>query len=246
MCIIISKTTGIEMPTSEILKNCSVSNTDGAGFAYALPGEMPRIVKGFTNIGKLERAFVNHGITINHNVIIHFRFATHGLKNRQNCHPFPLTNDLKEMQYLECSCDCAVAHNGIFGDMPPSDKYSDTMKFVAGVLASPHILAGLHMPPVKELIKGYCGYSSKLAFLTRAGITLIGHWQLEDGLQYSNHGYKGYTRVTTYPACQENADGELWHMCNFCKEHKKATKYDFEADIMLCDDCETQLQSYED
>lgn len=193
MCIIVAKPTGVELPLTETLNNCVTSNRNGIGFSYSLPGQKPIINKGFFVVKTLEKAMNECGITPDHNLIIHFRFATHGKTDQGNCHPFPITDDFKSMRLLDCECECSVAHNGVFGSMPKHNQHSDTMKFISGILATPEIIGNLESKSVKELIRGYCGFGSKLAFLRRSGLTLIGDFEEDKGIYYSNTQFKGWS-----------------------------------------------------
>lgn len=211
MCIIIAKPAGVDMPTTEILNNCSLTNRDGIGFAFNKSGEIPIISKGFKNVKKLENMLNTYQIGKEHNVMIHFRLATHGKCDQGNCHPFPLAQSFDDMRLLNCSCEIAVSHNGIFGGMQASNKYSDTMKFINNILASPEVINNIESNSVKELIRGYCGLSSKLAFLKTSGFSLVGDFQEDEGIFYSNHGYKSYGRKNGYDT-------------SYCDEHKKWDK----------------------
>lgn len=234
MCIIAAKPTGIDLPTKDIFDSCFTSNKDGIGFAYNLPGERPTISKGMFTVKSLMENIDDHGITKEHNLVVHFRFGTHGKKDAGNCHPFPISTSFKDMRVLDCECDCAVSHNGIFGSMPRSDKYSDTMKFVGGILASPDLINNLNTPSIKELIRGYCGTSSKLSFLTKDGITNIGEWELEEGISYSNRQFKSFCNRTSYTPPDEGTEycyqHQKWDKCHknhknhdleWCYNHKK-------------------------
>lgn len=226
MCIIIAKPAGVDLPDTETLDNCFTSNRDGIGFAFNKTGETPHIAKGYANVKKLEKMIDEFKITKEHNLLIHFRLATHGAKDQGNCHPFPLTSDYKEMRYLNCICDVAVAHNGVFGSVPSHEKHSDTMKFIGGILAQPEIINNIESPAVKSLIKGYCGYSSKLAFLRSSGITTIGDFEEDKGIKYSNTQFK--SRVTTYNNWdKDDRGGKSWcyihkekDYCQWCQTHK--------------------------
>lgn len=245
MCIIIAKKTGVDLPTSEIFDNCYLSNRDGIGISYNLPGENPIIVKGFKNVKKLESMLNRLGITKDHNLVVHFRLATHGFKDQGNCHPFPLSGDYKSMRLLNCSCDCSVAHNGVFSEMPSHEKYSDTMKFVGGILASPGIVENLESTAVKELIRGYCGYSSKLAFLSKTGLTVIGKFEEDNGVFYSNYQYKNFgNRIAYYDNNNNdthrnnhgwgdnNVSGQSW-----CHRHKAYDNCTWCGTHRVFDDC---------
>ncbi len=235
MCIIVAKPTGVNIPDTETLEQCFTSNRDGIGFSYCLPGDKPTISKGFVNVAKLEKMMDAANITKEHNLIIHFRFATHGKKDQGNCHPFPLTANYEQMRWLDCLCEVAIAHNGVFSNMPVSEKHSDTMKFIGGILASPEVIENIDSDSVRELIKGYCGYSSKLAFLKSTGLTLIGNFEEDNGIFYSNSQYKKYT----YPSSVDrNKNGQYWcyaHKryddCEWCNEHKEYDLCDYNKRI---------------
>lgn len=263
MCIIIAKPAGMDIPSAEILDNCFTSNRDGIGFAFNKPGEIPIISKGFANVKKLQRMLHIFNVTKEHNLLIHFRLATHGACDQGNTHPFPLTSSFENMRLLHCSTECAVAHNGVFGQMSKSEKYSDTMKFINTIIASPEIIENIDSKSVKELIRGYCGFSSKLAFLKPEGFSLIGDFETEEGIHYSNRQYKSwkkYHNTDTKTYCNKHKiwdhcipDGKTWcyihkenDYCSWCKDHEiidscehdkeQATK--FITDASLNRDCE--------
>ena len=260
MCIIVAKSAGVDIPSAEIFDNCLENNKDGIGFAYNKTGERPKIAKGFETVKVLEEMLKVHQITKEHNLVIHFRTATHGAKDQGNCHPFPLSQSFEDMRSLNCSCDCAVAHNGVFGSMPEHEQHSDTMKFIGGILASPEIINNLESPSIKELVKGYCGFSSKLAFLRPQGISLIGTFELEKGVSYSNKQFEKYTYYDysrhkwnewcevhkKYDKCykEHEKNGETWcyfhkkyDHCSWCNEHQvwDSCKYDKDIDVRLLD-----------
>lgn len=219
MCIIVAKPAGKALPNEDVLDNCFESNKDGIGFSYSLPGQRPVIDKGYADVKKLLRVMASRGITREHNLVIHFRFATHGVKDQGNCHPFPLSPSFDDMRLLHCSCDCAVSHNGVFSGLPRSEKYSDTQKFIGSILASPEVINNIDSKSVKELIKGYCGYSSKLAFLRPQGLSLVGDFEEDEGVFYSNRQYKRYA-YSTHNGQSYCYVHKIWDNCTYCSEHK--------------------------
>lgn len=265
MCIIIAKPAGVDLPTELILENCVTSNRDGIGFAFCKPGDRPIICKGFANIKKLVKIWDTFNVGKEHNLLVHFRLATHGLKDPGNCHPFPLTPDFEDMRDLHTVCDVAVTHNGVFGGMKASERYSDTMKFISTILASPEIIANLSSPSVQELVRGYCGFSSKLAFLKPEGISRIGEFEEDKGIFYSNAQYKkwGYHNNSyhdsdwrkgkewcrehnTWDTCvaDEKASGKSWchkhkksDYCDYCQEHEELDDCKHKASLASADCC---------
>lgn len=123
---------------------------------------------------------------------IHFRYATHGAKGIDNCHPF----DILGGAY-------SVMHNGII-DVPLADKNrSDTYHFAHHVLAP--ILA--HDPGafgsafLAKLLGSIIGYGNKLVILRADGEAMIvnedeGCWH--DGLWLSNRHSLPVTRRASF------------------------------------------------
>ena len=198
MCIICVKKKGVKPPSEKTLRACFTNNDDGAGFAYYKPGErVVHIRKGFMKVEDLFEAIRLSGIGKDYVAMYHFRQATHGLVDGGNCHPFPVSNSAERLRALSLEVPTAVAHNGIFGTMPAHNTLSDTQKFIAQVLSDSAIIQNLEHKSVQELIKGYCGTSSKLAFLrvNREPI-IIGKWEKHKGLYFSNDGYRVHKFIT--------------------------------------------------
>ena len=247
MCIICVKKKGVEMPSSKTIKNCFTANDDGAGIAYVKKGSKDvHIVKGFFKVEELEKAIVAYKLGAGDSVMLHFRQATHGLTDAGNCHPFPISNNLEKLRETNISVSIAVSHNGIFGNMEKSERFSDTQKFIAGILADKNIISGLENPSVQELLRGYCGSSSKLAFLTVKGFVLIGSWIKHKGVLYSNEGFKsppvwGYYGGKDWRKEYEREINGYKMICDFCNSVSDA-KYNEEADCFVCKNCEEYLE----
>lgn len=237
MCIIAAKPQGINMPAMRYVYNCFNANKDGAGLAYVRPGDKQvTILKGYMTYKEFKKALKVLKFTDKDSVLMHFRMSTHGLTDQGNCHPFPLTADLKAMRELHTNCNVAIAHNGIFSSVPDHHKYSDTMKFISGILAQPEIINQLERPAIQSLISGYCGSSSKLAFLKPSGITLVGHWVKQDGVSYSNSGYAGYTYGFAHGTNWWDDEKE-WQSSKIIKPNKRLIISD-KHNIGLKDRCE--------
>lgn len=126
----------------------------------------------------------------------HARYATHGVKNELNCHPFKVGGS--DLTYL--------AHNGML-DIKPADgdKRSDTRIFSEDWLPSIGGVTALDNPYTFEMMSAWADYN-KICVLTvdpKAEYQMylinshLGHWV--DGIWWSNDGYKPAT-TTTYVA----------------------------------------------
>jgi hypothetical protein len=181
MCLAIYKPKGVTIK-KKYLRNGWDANEDGAGFAIARGGKV-EIQKGFFTFKEFYSAFrqYNHAKEV---AIIHFRFATHGVTNVTNCHPFALGSG---DQY-------AMIHNGVI-DIECSDKsLSDTAHFAELVLA-PMLEAGVAFDSgaLRFLVEGNIGDLNKVVILRGDGAHVIynekqGEWK--NGSWYSNGGYK--------------------------------------------------------
>lgn len=243
MCIICVKPAGVDMPTTNILRNCWDGNTDGAGIAYWKENDREvTIDKGFMKIKQLNDKIYSLNIQVNDLAVIHFRYATHGLVDRGNCHPFPLSNRIDELRASYGVFPHAIAHNGVFGDMACHQTLSDTQKFIRGILSNDLISNHLDNKAVRILLAGYCGSSSKLAILRPSKLLLIGDFIEDNGLLYSNHGYKPVIYHKNYDDDYgDNCNYKkplLKNECELCGEiDQSKVDYRDEFELYLCDKC---------
>lgn len=168
---------------------------------------------------------------------IHFRFATHGRKDNQNCHPF-------------VEREAIIMHNGIISGFG-NDAKSDTAEFVERILSAMPERWYRQAPLVALVDKAI--NSDKLLIMAPSGVVLIGEDRGEwiEGLWYSSPHYlrgwySGYI-FEDYDAehYEEKPDG-LWDWyanpaedvaedkCLICKG-KLVTPHQW--DMQLCKKC---------
>jgi hypothetical protein len=195
MCLALYKPAKATLSKSE-MATAFKANPDGAGFAYYDPTlRRVEIQRGYFTFDSLWQD-IEPIIADKCPLILHFRWATHGDVNVENCHPFALK-------------DGALIHNGIISGMgtsvyKSSNKYyqtttcatnecdddrSDTREFVEDYLdgMTVNVLRG-----AKKLIEHTIGYS-KLVTIHNDGSVIIfnedsGHWR--GGVWYSNNSYE--------------------------------------------------------
>lgn len=175
MCQAIAKPEGMVVGR-KVLGRAWDENPDGAGFAYLENGKVT-IRKGFFSFGEFWKAYREHRLKA---CLIHFRWATHGVKSVDNCHPFEVVPDV------------ALIHNGVMAKFEPpvNSDLSDTRYFVNTYL-TPYIPTDLEsahatMEHNKSLIESVIDWS-KLAVLTPKGFIFYnerwGEWV--NGIWYS-------------------------------------------------------------
>ena len=104
MCVIIHKPAGVQMPQLHILESCFLRNRDGIGFCTSSGKTWHGMsfYKFLSELGKTDDS---------EEIIIHFRWATHGSVSRKNCHPF-----------YDKEHDIWFAHNGVLPIRPTKDR----------------------------------------------------------------------------------------------------------------------------
>jgi predicted glutamine amidotransferase len=188
MCVIAVKKKGIAMPSNDSIKAMWEANSDGAGFMYALDGQV-FIKKGFmklTDMTKailsLEKNLMKKGTDLtNVPMVMHFRITTHGGTSAGNTHPFAITKNEKMLTETDVVTDLGLAHNGIIHSVDTTNALtlSDTMVYITDVLAPLKMLSNDFYKTTygKELMENTIGYS-KFAFLDKNGdVELVGDFK---------------------------------------------------------------------
>jgi predicted glutamine amidotransferase len=211
MCIIAIKPTNKKIDWRR-MRNMWDANPDGAGFAYHIGGGRIQISKGYMTFKALRRAVKKSGIGRPHEVMFHFRIATHGGVAPECTHPFPLAVKDSELQSLTSVGPVAIAHNGIVPGMTTAPKLSDTMAFIKDYLA-PLGVEFLTSSAARPLIE-YAA-DSKLAIMTSKGIVTMGRFVTSKGWRFSNETYKDPAKTpakTTYKKYSLSASElDNWH-----------------------------------
>lgn len=200
MCIIVYKKEGLSLPSKQTLKNCFNNNSDGCGFMYVANNKV-NIKKGYFKFKTFYKDLLDvvkkYGDKVP--MVLHFRITTQGGVKQHLCHPYPLSEDMKDLKKLNTNCDIGVAHNGIISLTTSYQKdidYNDTMLFITDYLS---LIIDKKMDYYKnaktlKLIEKLIG-SSRLAILDKNGhCELIGSgWVKDNGIYYSNSTYKEKT-----------------------------------------------------
>lgn len=184
----------------------------------------------------------------------HARYATHGVKNEQNCHPFKVGDD--EGTYL--------AHNGVLDvAIPHGDRRSDTRVFAEDTLPKLGGVKALDDDTIWLMISKWAS-GSKIAVLTtdtnaKYPMYLVnenlGTWDNE-GIWWSNQSHKRTTYtapkvVTTtdevpeiYDSFEDKYDDPLIELCPYCYEVTDLNQNPYYCTTCtLCYDCADTIHS---
>ena len=182
MCIAILKPQGKSL-SRELLYNCYTNNPDGCGFAYHTGDDV--VINKFMDFEDFYKEYVKYDGK--YTMLIHFRIATHGAIELDNCHPFVLNHRM------------ALIHNGVITGYGDKATKSDTRDFIDKVIGNISWKMWKNQS-FCELVGNAIGYS-KLAILDKTGGYVIineqkGLW--EDGVWFSNSSFKTATKKYTY------------------------------------------------
>lgn len=180
MCLLIVKPAGYSIPY-EYLESAAFSHPHGSGLVYS-DGSRSFVKKGYLwNEAQIAEELAN---LEDYPALIHFRFATHGSKNNNNTHPFPL---LKGWH---------AAHNGVIKGIQCRKDESDTRSFIRQYV-NPLIARDYEVSDVVDFIGQLLGKGNKMAFISPEGKLHIsnedeGHWS--GGVWFSNDSYQPHYR----------------------------------------------------
>jgi len=197
MCLLVVCKPG-SVPKHDDLHRGACANPHGYGFAMVINGKIFR----YRTMSR--KKAVNKFLEIRSQnpdgyAIWHARYATHGVKNEDNCHPFQVGSDE----------DTVLAHNGVLDThIEEKDKRSDTRIFAEDTLPKLGGVAALDDENLWLLVEGWAS-GSKIAVLTvnptaKHQLYLVnerlGEWD-DDGVWWSNKSYqaedKKYGRYTS-------------------------------------------------
>lgn len=178
MCCIIHRPKGAKTIPDKNLESIIQINPHGWGLSYHKDGKLNivrslKMSSAIKAIRRLEKDDIEF--------LFHARWATHGDKSVNNCHPFKTHRG-------------AIFHNGQIDLKCKNEKFSDTYHF-AGIVSRMQ-KRGRKINFIFDLFKKALGYS-RLAYVSNDGDVLkYGYWTQEDGCFYSkmNWKYEAYNR----------------------------------------------------
>jgi glutamine amidotransferase len=190
MCLLVVASPN-STPKKKDLECASCNNPHGFGFAVITPNGIvtgrgmsaKKVIKQFLEVRK---EFPDNY------AMFHARYATHGVKNEDNCHPFKVPYD------ATFAPDTYLAHNGVLDiNISAGDRRSDTRIFAEDTLPAMGGVTALDDDHVWAMVSKWA-LGSKIVIFTldpnaKETCYIInesaGHWDNE-GMWWSNSTYK--------------------------------------------------------
>lgn len=198
MCVIVHKPKHITIGRDTV-SDMWEHNPDGAGLSFFNSEGEIVIMKGFMRLSDLWAAIQP---LQSFELVIHFRYATHGATTPAQTHPFVISHKEREAKGFLMDTkvpDAVLFHNGVisnFGD----ERISDTIDFTTRVLGpiKQRKRREVILETWKDLLKTV---GSKYAILFDGKIELVGVFMSHKGLKCSNLSfnvsYGNYTNIVT-------------------------------------------------
>ena len=203
MCIIIVKPYSKKGFKKAYLEEAWRINSDGFGMAISREEDV-LIVKGMMEKEEMLEAVNKYTKEYPKSaMILHFRNHTTGSVCAENCHPYPISNKIKDLKAIEISAEYAFAHNGIIYSASTSKRdkgldLTDTQEYIMDYIY------GVKNYLSDDNFRKLWAYHShgKFAILAKQNAYyMIGVFEKERGLYYSN---KSYMPTTTTPFYSSN------------------------------------------
>jgi glutamine amidotransferase len=187
MCLLVVASPN-STPKRKDLECASCNNPHGFGYAVITPSGIvtgrgmssKKIIKQFLDVRK---QFPDSY------ALFHARYATHGVKNDDNCHPFKVPNS---------PADTYLAHNGVLDiKITAGDRRSDTRIFAEDTLPAMGGVKSLDEGHVWSMLSKWSS-GNKIVILTLDPMAKevcyivnesLGHWD-DEGMWWSNNSYK--------------------------------------------------------
>lgn len=174
------------IPNKKDLQQAACTNPHGFGYAIITPDGI------VTGKGMSAKKVINKFLAVRKQyptgyAMFHARYATHGVKNEDNCHPFKVPSNP----------DTYLAHNGILDvQISAHDRRSDTRVFAEDILPNMGGVTALDDDNIYKMVSKWAG-GSKIAIFTldykaQSSVYIInedlGHWD-NNGIWWSNYTY---------------------------------------------------------
>jgi predicted glutamine amidotransferase len=211
MCVIAVKSENVKISYETVSKMWQ-ANPNGAGLAYFDVDGRVVVNKGFM---KLRQAWEAINRLQDKEIVIHFRYATHGRVSPQQTHPFAITHRILDAKAYKSdkTFHSVIFHNGVL-PIYGNKEFSDTLDFITSTLVD--------IPKLRTKLEVLELTGDKFVYMTQNEIYTIGKFEVYEGLDCSNLNFL-HTKVSSTKAFTEARwyDGYLYDAdtLEYLKQH---------------------------
>ena len=239
------------IPCRDKMENSALNNPHGFGFAIAVPNENRIIVeKSMDADESINRFLALRAIYTDGYAMWHARFATHGSRTLENCHPFAVGHD--DRTYL--------GHNGILSiAIPEKDDRSDSKVFAEELIPRLGGVTALDDDYIWDMLQDYTD-GSKLCVITIDPAAKHPMYLLnsglgkedDDGVWWSNdtcnlgYSYAATTVAGRYNGWYSDYEDDEYGWARYNKLGNSKVKQDkLGADAQECFNCSAMISEAE-
>lgn len=192
MCVIIYLPINTKISEEE-LRDAFDYNDDGAGIAWVKDGKV-NYSKGYKTFTEFYKENLDIIDDSNIERVIHFRITSRGKTSSAQCHPFLLSNKKDNMGLLDYQGDTPVLFmNGTISNQKLISGLNDTASYIIENLYGSNI--NFSNSQDLKMIDKLTG--AKWAIVETTGVSLVGDFEEDCGVFYSNLYHRWYSNYWT-------------------------------------------------
>jgi hypothetical protein len=168
------------------------NNPDGVGVAWN-DGKTVHFIKGLSTADEVLRLYNENRVKLRQ-FVFHSRIATSGGISAEKCHPFVMSDKNTKLDKTKGDAPCVCFHNGVL-PIAIEKGLNDTQTFIKTHLFplwecnKRALLRGRFDNLISRAVSG-----SRFVIMGAKGLRLFGNWTKDNGIFYSNTGYKPVPR----------------------------------------------------
>lgn len=218
------------LPARDKLEASALNNPHGFGFAIVIPKERRILVEHTMDADKAINDFLARRAEYPEGYALwHARFATHGVKDLSNCHPFRVGKDKRTV----------LAHNGILPVLEDKSNHrSDTRIFAEDILPKMGGVKALDDPQLFNVIEDFTS-GSKLCVLTVDPVAEYQCYIVHENKGWFDENKVWWSNDSCYLATTHWSDASSWY--DKYNKPKAKVKSEFIEDSFECFSCKAVL-----
>lgn len=209
MCVIVYVPVGKKISKNELM-DCFDYNSDGCGMAWIKDNKV-NYTKGYTNFEVFYDCMKDTINNDNIDRVFHFRITSRGTTNVYQTHPFMLSDKKDDMDKLDyCGETPVLFMNGTITTQKVIKGLNDTASFIIDELSN----GTYDFNNKKDLNRIDKLTGAKWAIVQTTGVELVGNFDEEDGIFFSNLYHRWYNYNNYYTSYSKSSKSNKFEIDN--------------------------------